>query len=185
MGELTNRLLSAMNAHDLDAFVACFAEDYRSEQPAHPNREFRGRDKVRENWAGVFSGFPTSMRSSCRRPSRTKARRSASGVGAGRTPTAPRLPCGASPSWESQTTVLHGAAYTWRSSRRVARISTRWSGKPTVPLSSDTGARMLADVPGPLAGAALCPPECLAAVSSGSVRRTTRRLPTSRIPNRR
>lgn len=58
MGELTNRLLSAMNAHDLDAFVACFAEDYRSEQPAHPNREFRGRDKVRGNWAGVFSGVP-------------------------------------------------------------------------------------------------------------------------------
>jgi ketosteroid isomerase-like protein len=58
MGELTNRLLSAMNAHDLDAFVACFAQDYRSEQPAHPNREFHGSDKVRENWAGVFSGVP-------------------------------------------------------------------------------------------------------------------------------
>jgi ketosteroid isomerase-like protein len=58
MGDVTNRLLSAMNAHDLDAFVACFAEDYRSEQPAHPNREFRGSVKVRENWAGVFSGVP-------------------------------------------------------------------------------------------------------------------------------
>ena len=58
MGEVTNRLLVAMNAHDLDAFVACFALDYRSEQPAHPNRAFEGRDKVRENWAGVFSGVP-------------------------------------------------------------------------------------------------------------------------------
>lgn len=57
-GILTNRLLSAMNAHDLEAFVACFAEDYHSKQPAHPNREFRGNDKVRENWAGVFSGVP-------------------------------------------------------------------------------------------------------------------------------
>jgi ketosteroid isomerase-like protein len=58
MGVLTVRLHSAMNAHDLDAFVACFAEDYRSEQPAHPSRSFRGSDKVRENWSGVFSGIP-------------------------------------------------------------------------------------------------------------------------------
>jgi alkaline phosphatase len=27
MGEVTSRLLAAMNAHDLDAFVACFAGD--------------------------------------------------------------------------------------------------------------------------------------------------------------
>ncbi len=58
MGEVTNRLLAAMNAHDLDAFVACFALDYRSEQPAHPSRAFVGRDKVRENWMSVFSGVP-------------------------------------------------------------------------------------------------------------------------------
>jgi ketosteroid isomerase-like protein len=59
MGEAMNRrLLGAMNAHDLDAFVACFAPDYRSEQPAHPSRAFEGNDKVRENWTGVFSGVP-------------------------------------------------------------------------------------------------------------------------------
>jgi ketosteroid isomerase-like protein len=58
MGEVMNRLLAAMNAHDLDAFVACFALDYRSEQPAHPSRAFEGRDKVRENWTSVFSGVP-------------------------------------------------------------------------------------------------------------------------------
>jgi ketosteroid isomerase-like protein len=58
MTELTNRLRAAMNAHDLDAFVACFAEDYHSEQPAHPSRAFSGREKVRENWAGVFAGVP-------------------------------------------------------------------------------------------------------------------------------
>ena len=58
MGDVTNRLLSAMNAHDLDTFVACLAEDYCSEQPAHPSRRFRGSVKVRENWAGVFSGVP-------------------------------------------------------------------------------------------------------------------------------
>ena len=48
MGEVTNQLLAAMNAHDLDAFVACFAEDYRGEQPAHPSYAFEGSDKVRE-----------------------------------------------------------------------------------------------------------------------------------------
>src|SRR4051794_25426717 len=38
LAEIMNRLLSAMNAHDVDAFVACFASDYESEQPAHPGR---------------------------------------------------------------------------------------------------------------------------------------------------
>ncbi len=59
MGEAMNRrLLDAMNAHDLDAFVACFALDYRSEQPAHPSRAFEGNDQVRRNWTSVFSGVP-------------------------------------------------------------------------------------------------------------------------------
>src|SRR5262245_41537371 len=55
---MMSRLGAAMNAHDLDAFVDCFASDYRSEQPAHPSRAFRGSDQVRENWASVFSGVP-------------------------------------------------------------------------------------------------------------------------------
>jgi len=58
MGEIMSRLLTAMNAHDLDAFVACFAEDYKSEQPAHPSRAFVGSDQVRKNWEGVFAGVP-------------------------------------------------------------------------------------------------------------------------------
>ena len=58
MAEMMDRLLAAMNGHDLDAFVACFAPDYRSEQPAHPSRAFRGSDQVRENWTGVFAGVP-------------------------------------------------------------------------------------------------------------------------------
>ena len=58
MAAVMNRLLTAMNAHDLDAFVACFASDYHSEQPAHPRRTFDGSDQVRENWAGVFAGVP-------------------------------------------------------------------------------------------------------------------------------
>ena len=47
MGMVTDRLLAALNAHDLDAFVDCFAADYHSEQPAHPARTFVGSDKVR------------------------------------------------------------------------------------------------------------------------------------------
>jgi ketosteroid isomerase-like protein len=58
MGDAMTRLGTAMNNHDLDALVALFAPDYRSEQPAHPSRSFRGVDKVRENWASVFAGVP-------------------------------------------------------------------------------------------------------------------------------
>ena len=58
MAEIMNRLLAAMNAHDLDAFVACFAPEYESLQPAHPSRSFRGSDQVRKNWEGVFAGVP-------------------------------------------------------------------------------------------------------------------------------
>ena len=58
MGEVIDRLHSAMNSHDLDAFVACFAPEYESDQPAHPRRAFRGSDQVRENWTNVFAGVP-------------------------------------------------------------------------------------------------------------------------------
>jgi ketosteroid isomerase-like protein len=49
-------LLHAQNAHDLEAFCELFDEAYRSEQPAHPDRAFAGREQVRRNWRGVFSG---------------------------------------------------------------------------------------------------------------------------------
>ena len=58
MVTMMHRLLAAMNAHDLDALVSCFAPDYRSEQPAHPGRAFEGSAQVRENWTGVFAGVP-------------------------------------------------------------------------------------------------------------------------------
>jgi ketosteroid isomerase-like protein len=51
-------LAQATNAHDIEAFVALFSEEYDSEQPAHPDRKFRGRDQVRANWSAVFSGVP-------------------------------------------------------------------------------------------------------------------------------
>lgn len=55
---VAERLLAAMNAHDLDAFAGCFHEDYDSRQPAHPDRAFRGRDQARSNWAAIFAGTP-------------------------------------------------------------------------------------------------------------------------------
>jgi ketosteroid isomerase-like protein len=56
--QIAARLQAAMNAHDLDALVACFARDYRSEQPAHTSRGFSGRDTVRRHWARFFDQVP-------------------------------------------------------------------------------------------------------------------------------
>ena len=56
--QVVARLQAAMNAHDVEAFVACFAEDYESVQPTHPARAFRGREQVRANWSEIFTGVP-------------------------------------------------------------------------------------------------------------------------------
>ncbi len=58
MTDVMERISVALNAHDLEAFVALFASDYRSEQPAHPARAFQGADQVRTTWAAVFAGVP-------------------------------------------------------------------------------------------------------------------------------
>jgi ketosteroid isomerase-like protein len=55
---VAERLSAAMNAHDIEAFAACFDEEYESEQPVHPDRAFRGRDQVRRNWSAIFEGVP-------------------------------------------------------------------------------------------------------------------------------
>jgi ketosteroid isomerase-like protein len=55
---VSEQLVKAMNAHDIEAHVACFAEDYHSEQPAHPARTFIGSDQVRENWSRLFDSIP-------------------------------------------------------------------------------------------------------------------------------
>ncbi len=56
--EAIERLHNAMNQRDLEAFVACFDPNYRSEQPAHPNRGFGGREQVEKNWSALFEGIP-------------------------------------------------------------------------------------------------------------------------------
>ena len=55
---VAQRLCAAMNAHDIEAFADCFAEDYDSAQPAHPDRAFRGRAQAKENWTAIFAGVP-------------------------------------------------------------------------------------------------------------------------------
>ena len=55
---VADALRDAMNAHDIDAFVSLFAEDYDSEQPVHPDRAFQGRDQVRANWSAIFAAVP-------------------------------------------------------------------------------------------------------------------------------
>ena len=52
------RMIQALNRHDLDAMVACFAPDFRSEQPVHPERAFTGQAGVRKNWSFFFSTVP-------------------------------------------------------------------------------------------------------------------------------
>jgi ketosteroid isomerase-like protein len=56
--DIFTRLVAAQNAHDIDALVGCFASDYRSEQPAHPDRAFVGNAQVRRNWSAIFAGVP-------------------------------------------------------------------------------------------------------------------------------
>jgi ketosteroid isomerase-like protein len=55
---VVERLHEAMNQHDLEAFLACVDPAYRSEQPAHPNRGFGGREQVEKNWSALFDGIP-------------------------------------------------------------------------------------------------------------------------------
>jgi hypothetical protein len=58
MTAVIERLREALNNHDPEAMLECFDPDYRSEQPAHPNRGFGGRDQVHKNWSGMFQSFP-------------------------------------------------------------------------------------------------------------------------------
>ena len=56
--QVVSRLVAAVNGHDLDGLVACFADDYVNETPAHPQRGFRGNEQVRRNWTQIFGSVP-------------------------------------------------------------------------------------------------------------------------------
>src|SRR5882757_9383134 len=55
---VVDRLAKATNDHDIDALVACFADDYENVTPVHPARSFRGREQVRRNWEQIFEFVP-------------------------------------------------------------------------------------------------------------------------------
>ena len=57
---IAHRLAAATNAHDIDALVACFADDYRNDTPVHPSRGFRGADQVRRTGPGSSPACPIS-----------------------------------------------------------------------------------------------------------------------------
>jgi hypothetical protein len=54
---LLKTMTDAINQKDLDRMVDCFDADYESIQPAHPDRSFRGRDRLADNWKWVFRRF--------------------------------------------------------------------------------------------------------------------------------
>lgn len=56
--DIADQLADALLSRDADRLAALFAEDYDSEQPAHPDRAFRGREQVRANWTAIFAGVP-------------------------------------------------------------------------------------------------------------------------------
>ena len=78
-----------MNAHDIDAFVACFHEDYESEQPAHPGPGVRGSDQVHRNWSAIFESTP-DFRAELVRVDAAGGAEWSEWRWRGRTPTAPR-----------------------------------------------------------------------------------------------
>ena len=55
---LLERMRAALDAHDLDAFVGFFREDYVGERPRHPGSPMSSREDVRNNWAEVISDVP-------------------------------------------------------------------------------------------------------------------------------
>jgi ketosteroid isomerase-like protein len=52
------RIREAINRHDVDALATCFAVDYASAFPTHPDRAFGGRDQLRRNWSRIFQAVP-------------------------------------------------------------------------------------------------------------------------------
>jgi hypothetical protein len=55
---LIDRLEKAGNRHDLPGLIACFAVDYQSGPPNHPDRAFQGRLQVEKNWSAIFEEIP-------------------------------------------------------------------------------------------------------------------------------
>lgn len=55
---LVERLISALNNHDLDGVAGCFSPGFSGEWPAHPARDVTGPEQVRRNWEMIFRTSP-------------------------------------------------------------------------------------------------------------------------------
>jgi ketosteroid isomerase-like protein len=55
---VVDRLVDAINRHDLERVTDCFAPTFAMVWPAHPARSFTGRDGVRRNWEAIFQAHP-------------------------------------------------------------------------------------------------------------------------------
>ena len=57
MSDVVDRVVDALNAHDVDAFVACYAEDATIEDGLDEVLA-RGHDGLRARYAPMFEEFP-------------------------------------------------------------------------------------------------------------------------------
>jgi ketosteroid isomerase-like protein len=55
---VVERIVEAQNDHNLEGMLEWIAPDYRTETPVHPERDFTGRDQVRETWETLFRTTP-------------------------------------------------------------------------------------------------------------------------------
>src|SRR5438128_2705022 len=56
---VVERFVTAINAHNLEAIVNCFAPDYRDVEPAHPTRQISGgHAEVHKRWGTVLQSLP-------------------------------------------------------------------------------------------------------------------------------
>lgn len=53
--DILTRLEQAINERDIEGLVDCFQPDVVVEYPAHPSRDFRGRDQIWRNWAPILA----------------------------------------------------------------------------------------------------------------------------------
>lgn len=56
--KVLEQLVAVLNGHDAGQMAVLFTEDYQSIQPLHPERNFMGRRRVKENWTRMFEQVP-------------------------------------------------------------------------------------------------------------------------------
>lgn len=55
---VVERMVRAINSHDIEVFVDCFDPLYHGEQPVHPDKAYRGRELVHKQWSEIWSRLP-------------------------------------------------------------------------------------------------------------------------------